>query len=452
MKDIFMDFAIASALILVGQLIRSKIKAVQEFFVPASLVAGIVGLILGSYGLNILKFSDYASSYAGILIVVVFTAVGVQGFHFEKGAKKELGRMMGFLSYRFWGHCIQVAIPVLISVVLISRLVPGTSDAFGFILISGFCGGHGTAAAVGDALGQLGFADAMDLCMTSATVGILTGVFGGMILIKIATKKGYTAFIKDFRFISGELRTGLIPREKQESLGRDGVSVVSIDPFAWHTALLLVPSGLGILGANWLASHLNLSIPDYCIGFLFGVVFWAILSKVGVYEYVDTEVFNRISGCATDFLVFFGVALIKIPVVVKYAVPLLILMLTGIIIVVVNYYYFGARMNDKCWCERSLFCYGYLTGVFAIGFVLLRIVDPQNKSKTLSDTAITTPFTTILEIFTWSFCPMMLMAGQVWVVIGLFGAIAIACLVYSRISGQWFTTSRVGRGSFDSEA
>ena len=39
MKDIFMDFAIASALILVGQLIRSKIKAVQEFFVPASLVA-----------------------------------------------------------------------------------------------------------------------------------------------------------------------------------------------------------------------------------------------------------------------------------------------------------------------------------------------------------------------------------------------------------------------------
>ena len=265
MKDIFMDFAIASALILVGQLIRSKIKAVQEFFVPASLVAGIVGLILGSYGLNILKFSDYASSYADILIVVVFTAVGVQGFQFEKGAKNELGRMMGFLSYRFWSHCIQVAIPVLISVILISRLVPETSDAFGFILISGFCGGHGTAAAVGEALGQLGFADVMDLCMTSATVGILTGVF-------------------------------------------------------------------------------------------------------------------------------------------------------------------------------------------AIGFVLLRIVDPQNKSKTFSDTAITTPFTTILEIFTWSFCPMMLMAGQVWVVIGLFGAIAIACLVYSRTSGQWFTMFRVGRGSFDSEA
>ena len=108
-------------------------------------------------------------------------------------------------------------------------------------------------------------------------------------------------------------------------------------------------------------------------------------------------------------------------------------------------------MNGKCWCERSLFCYGYLTGVFAIGFVLLRIVDQQNKSKTLGDTAITTPFTTMLEIFTWSFCPVILMNGNVWSVIGLFGAIALACLVYSRVSGQWFTTPRVGGGSFDGD-
>ncbi|QNL43456.1 sodium:glutamate symporter [Oscillibacter hominis] len=449
MTDIFLDFAIASALILAGQLIRSKVKAVQAFFVPASLIAGIIGLIMGSYGFDVLKFSESAGSYAGILIVIVFTAVGVQGFHFATGAKKEIGRMMSFLSYRFFGHCIQVAIPVLISVLLIARLVPGTSDAFGFILISGFCGGHGTAAAVGVALGDLGFADAMDLCMTSATVGILTGVFGGMILIKIATKKGYTEFIKDFRFISGELRTGLIPKEKQQSMCRDGVSVVSIDPLAWHTALLLVPAGLGILGARWVSSTFSLSIPDYCVGFLFGLVFWAALKKAGVYEYVDTELFGRISGCATDYLVFFGVALIKIPVVVKYALPLLILMLTGIVLVVVNYTFFGSRMNEKCWCERSIFCYGYLTGVFAIGFVLLRIVDPQNKSRTLSDTAITTPFTTLLEIFTWSFCPAMLMAGRVWLVVGLFGAIAAACLIASRSCGWWYgKLPKAGRGAY----
>ena len=32
--------------------------------------------------------------------------------------------------------------------------------------------------------------------MTSATVGILTGIFGGIILIKLGTKRNYTKFVK----------------------------------------------------------------------------------------------------------------------------------------------------------------------------------------------------------------------------------------------------------------
>ena len=34
--DFLVDFAIASALILVGQFLRAKIKFFQEFFIPAS--------------------------------------------------------------------------------------------------------------------------------------------------------------------------------------------------------------------------------------------------------------------------------------------------------------------------------------------------------------------------------------------------------------------------------
>ena len=87
--------------------------------------------------------------------------------------------------------------------------------------------------------------------------------------------------------------------------------------------------------------------------------------------------------------------------------------------------------------------------MFAICFVLLRIVDPQNKSRTLRDTAITTPFTTLLEIFTWSFCPAMLMAGRVWLVVGLFGAITAACLIVGRSCGWWYgKLPKAGRGLF----
>ena len=37
---------------------------------------------------------------------------------------------------------------------------------------------------------RLGDLDAMDIAMTCATVGILSGIFGGLFFIKLGTKKG----------------------------------------------------------------------------------------------------------------------------------------------------------------------------------------------------------------------------------------------------------------------
>lgn len=47
-NDFLLDFAIASLFIMIGQLIRAKVKVVQKFFVPASMIAGFIALALGS--------------------------------------------------------------------------------------------------------------------------------------------------------------------------------------------------------------------------------------------------------------------------------------------------------------------------------------------------------------------------------------------------------------------
>ena len=54
----------------------------------------------------------------------------------------------------------------------------------------------------------IGWEDATDLAMTSATVGILTGIFGGIILIKLGTKRNYTKFVKDFSQLPGRYAHG----------------------------------------------------------------------------------------------------------------------------------------------------------------------------------------------------------------------------------------------------
>lgn len=446
--SLLIDFAIAGGLIFFGQLLRSKISVFQKYFVPASLIAGFMGLILGANGFNILPFSDSIGSYSSVLILVIFSSVGLNGFSLDKGNfKKKVNKLGSYMCYRGFAQAIQFVIPIIFSVIVISKLFPSINNGFGLLLAAGFLGGHGTAAAVGTSFAGLGWVDATDLGMTAATVGILSGIFGGIIFIKWAAKRGYTEYLESFAHISGDLKTGLIPKENRGSIGTETVSAVSLDPLAWHLSLLLIPSGIGYVINNFIAKTWKLDLPTYTISFIVALLLFGLLKKTKVYDYVDKQTISRISNCATDFLVFFGVAAIKVPVIIQYAVPFAMLMIVGIVLVCIVLRYVGPYMNNEEWFERSIFVYGYSTGVFAIGLTLLRIADPKNESEIIADTAVVSPINTPIELLAWSIGPVMLMGGQHWTFIGIFVAITIAWLVIAKIFKWTYTKQPLsGRG------
>lgn len=64
------------------------------------------------------------------------------------------------------------------------------NPAFGITMPSGYCGGHGTAAAIGQAFSQFGYDEILTLAMTAATFGIVAAVIIGLIIIKWGQRKG----------------------------------------------------------------------------------------------------------------------------------------------------------------------------------------------------------------------------------------------------------------------
>lgn len=314
-NDFLLDFAFASLFIVIGQLIRAKVPLVQKFFVPASMIAGFIALVLGNQGLNVLPFSNSIGSYPGVLIILIFAAVGMGGFSFSKTKfKSEVERVGSYFSYKVLAQAIQFAFAPLFGVLVISELFPEINYGFGFLLASGFSGGHGTAAAVGSAMAELGFTDATDIGMTCATVGILSGIFGGLFFIKIGTKRGWTKYIESFQYISGDLKTGLIKDEKNRgSMGKETVASVVLDPLAWHLALLLIASGAGFLANGWIKDAIGLDLPSYLLAFLIGMAMFLCFQKTGVGHYMDNTVISRISGTATDYLVFSVSPLLRSP-------------------------------------------------------------------------------------------------------------------------------------------
>lgn len=433
--DILLDFGIASFFILVGQLLRAKVSFFQKFFMPASMIAGLLGLLLGPHFANLLTFSDAAGDYTGLLMLVIFAVLGINGFKTGgmKGQSKEtVERFIGYSCYRFMLPMMQYAIGIFAGLTVIKLIAPEINDGFGLLLAAGFNGGHGTAATVSKTFADLGWAEAGDIAMTTATLGMLFGIFGGLAQIKMGTRKGWTGYIKDFRYASGELKTGLIPKDEMAPMGNDTISSVSLDSLCYHLSLVvMVTAGGYLFNKQVIARFFSGAIPDYCIIYIIALLFFICFHKTGIYQHMDTRINNRISGTATDYLVFFGVARINTAVVVKYALPLIILILVGVISLLLCAW-LCLRMVNKSWFEHYIFCYGYNTGIFAIGFVLLRIVDPDNKSHTLEDVAIT-PWGSFIDIFSWSLLPFALVNGQGWLCVLACTLLTVAPIVLSMI-------------------
>lgn len=409
--DVVLDFGLMSALILAGQLLRAKVKFLQELFIPASLLAGIIGLICGPYGLGIIPFSEGFGSYSGALIVLVFAALPLSQ---EKSSGNKGGtgvmQMWSFQLITYLGQHLWAMVLGLLLFVPIFHAHAG----FGYMLPTGFVGGHGTAAAVGETFKSLGWEEAEALGMTSATVGILSGLIGGIILIKIATKKGYTSYITDFVKLPQSFRTGLIPKEEREEMGKETFSTISVDPLAIHAALLFVVTYVA-KKISELVLHFNpqLSLPVFSLAVLVGFLLMKLLCLGGADKYVDKRVITRLSSTFTDYLVGFGVASIQLGVVVKYAVPLIILFVSGILFNLFICMYLAPRVFSKDWFEKGIFTYGWASGVTAIGITVLRICDPNFDSSTLDDFSISYLFGNMwAELIIVSVGPVMIASGM----------------------------------------
>ena len=109
---------------------------------------------------------------------------------------------------------------------------------------------------------------------------------------------------------------------------------------------------------------------------------------------------------------------------------------------------FGCCMNNKSWFERSIFCYGYSTGVFAIGFVLLRIVDPENRSHTAEDVAMS-PWLSLAEVFLWSAIPAALVSGNGWLVVVASLVVMAVSIAFCVVGKMWYTAPLNARGGYD---
>ena len=427
------DIGIISLLLLVGKLMRVKLKIIQKLFIPPSLLAGFIGLALGPHGFDVLPLSTQTGTYAGILIAFIFGALPLTSQK-AKGNSQEIGTMW---AYSQAGLLLQWAFGGLLGLLVLNQIWP-VSPGFGITMPSGFCGGHGTAAAIGQAFAQLGHDEILTLAMTAATFGIVGSVILGLIFVKWGAKKKHTTYLADYNDLPDELRTGLLPKEKRESMGESTCSSISIDSLSFNLAVVcaIALSGYGI---SKLAAYFmpGFELPVFSCAFVAGILIQKALDRTRASESICPQTVNHISGAMTDYLVAFGIASIKLSVVLEYIVPLAILLLSGLAVTLAYVFVMARKMMKECWFEKALFSWGWFTGTMAMGIALLRVVDPKMKSRCLDNYALAYLFIAPVEISLITFAPVAFVNGYGLIFAGicLVAGLSVLAVAYFK---KWF--------------
>lgn len=436
--EFLISLCILSVFLLVGKALRANIKLLQRLFLPSSIIAGFIALFMGPYGINLIPEWVLRNwqPLPGILINLVFATLflgveipGLKKIWSSGGSQLCFGVVAGMGQYFI---ALLVTMLVLVPLFKVHRL-------FGCIVEIGFSGGHGTAAGMKHAFDGYGFSAGGDLSLMSATVGILSAVIVGMVLINIAIRSDYCTYLSEKKGIPSYKKKGMIPEPKRYSIATATVASEAIEPLTFHFAIVAVAVLVGWTMLSGLkAIHAEFDkFPLFPLAMIGGLIIQKLSMKVKIDRYYDKNTFDRILGFSLDILVLSAIASIKLDVFVAYLWPFVIIMFTGITWMVFCVVFLAPRMFPRFWFERGITEFGMQTGVTAIGLLLLRVVDPLYKTDTAKafgfKQMIYEPF--LGGGFITAFAPMLVTKLGVWQSIGIAFLFMLFFFLISYFSG-----------------
>ena len=399
-------------LLLLGHFLRTRIRLLQWMYLPACVIAGLVGLALvqglhalhgwtgqdGAWWASWIAASDAAvvewtgvwAKLPGFLINIVFACLFMGVTLPRLGSLvKRSGTQLAYGQIVAWG---QYVVGVGLVVFVLGKAF-GLPEMFGGVLPVGFEGGHGTAAGMKETFDKLNWPAGKDYALASATGGILSAIIVGMVLVNVATRRGWTVRRKSRSpaDMPEDDSIGIIPVDRRPSAGRLTVKADAIESFTLHVVMVGVALligwllKLGIAQADrlhpWLADKgLFGSIPLFPLCMVGGLLVQVWEQKWDRHKLIDLGLTRRIQNSALDFLVVAAIATIRVEAIQAGLAALGILIAAGIVWNVFCVLVLARWLLPDAWFERSIAEMGQSMGVTATGLLLLRVVDPDYES------------------------------------------------------------------------
>ena len=393
---VVMSFCGLCLLVALGKLLRVKVPLFQRLYLPSSIIAGLLGLLIIQVCGDALP-AEWTAGWGklpGLLINVVFAALflGVTIPPLSEVWRRSAPQL-AYGQIVAWG---QYVVGLGLALLVLSPVF-GVSALFGVIVPVGFEGGHGTAGGLGPTFTQLNWAEGLDFGLASATAGIISAIAVGMALVNWAVRKGIVHSVSAETLNDPQFLSGMYPVDARPEAGRQTVSPSSVDAVALHIAVIGVAILIG-LAMRYVLVWLELQIPGmadneikimrafplFPLCMIGGLIVQVCVSRFAKVSPIDHGLMQRVGGTALDFLVVAAIATIRVEVIAKDWLPFVVIVAGGILWNVFCVMWLAKRLLPNCWFERAIAEMGQSMGVTATGLLLLRAVDPESKTEAAS--------------------------------------------------------------------
>lgn len=434
LMDVIQDFAVVSMLLAIGYFLRMKIKLFQRLFLPASILGGAVGLLLGPQLLGLyspvhIVYTESVPQWAGVLLAVTF-ACSFLGESIEKITKQAVASTMvsGMV------HQSQAVLGLIVAFFFSATIPIG----FGLLPLYSLHGGIGYSVPVATIFANEGYwPDAVPVAITIATIGVVWGMVFGIVLINIGIRKGLlahtTATLDD---LPEEFRTGYIPLGQRKPIGYAVSKSSSVDPLTLQLAFV----GVVVLCAIYLRKFLigidpfwN-NLPLLSASLICSGIWGLIIARIPfLHNCIDRNSMERISNVSLEYLITSAVATTSIEAFVTYVIPIAIICIVTIAASTWLTFFFSKRWNLKDWFACAVAQYGSYLGLLSTGLLLAKIVDPDHETIAAETVAANATLSYSFTLPYLLIMPMMVMVNPKMVFI-----ISVVLLVVFFIAGELF--------------
>ncbi|MDZ7836681.1 MAG: sodium/glutamate symporter [Actinomycetota bacterium] len=203
------DFLFLSLFLVIAIVLKNKLKFLQRYLIPTSIIGGFIGLILGSEVLGWIELdADTLGTLIYHLMAIGFISLALKDREKIQGSKMDnVNTGMAIIT----AYLIQGILGFGITLALAYTLLPNLFPPFGLLLPLGFAQGPGQSYAIGRSWEELGFVNGGNIGLSVATIGFLWAIIFGIPLLNFLVR-----YKRRLNLSGKESRIGSLFRKRED--------------------------------------------------------------------------------------------------------------------------------------------------------------------------------------------------------------------------------------------